>query len=98
MSQQYINYGSFESWAGTVQRRNDELLNRLHEIKNLINSLKGEWESNSAEEIRRKITGMEPRFEQYHSVVDNYAKFLRNTAAEYKATEQTNTSNAEQFI
>lgn len=98
MSQQYINYGSFDSWAGTVQRRNDELLNRLHEIKNLINSLQGDWESNSAEEIRRKITGMEPRFEQYYSVVDNYAKFLRNTGAEYKATEQTNTSNAEQFI
>lgn len=98
MSAQYINYGNFESWATTVDRRNTQLLNELHEIQRLINSLEGEWESNSAAEIRRKIQGMEPRFQDYYDVVDNYAKFLRNTAAEYKATEQTNTSNAEQFI
>lgn len=98
MSAQYINYGSFESWAGTLDKRNTQLLNHLHEIQRLINSLEGEWESNSAVEIRSKIQGMEPRFQDYYDVVDNYAKFLRNTAAEYKATEQTNTSNAEQFI
>lgn len=98
MSSQYINYGNFESWAGTIDNRNATLLEKLHEIQRHINSLKGDWESNSAEEIRNKIDGMKPRFEQYHDVVENYAKFLRNTAAEYKATEQTNTSNAEQFI
>ncbi|MCI9541967.1 MAG: WXG100 family type VII secretion target [Lachnospiraceae bacterium] len=98
MSEQYINYGSFDSWAGTVDKRNTELLNRLHEIQRLIKSLEGEYESNAAVEIRSKIQGMEPRFQSYHDVVDNYAKFLRNTAAEYKATEQANTSNAEQFI
>lgn len=98
MSAQYINYGSFESWAGTVDSRNTKLLDDLHEIQRLIKSLEGEWESNSAVAIREKIQGMEPRFQQYHDVVDNYAKFLRNTANEYKATETTNTSNAEQFI
>lgn len=98
MSEQYINYGSFDSWAGTIDSENTKLLDELHEIQRLINSLAGEWESDSAAAIRRKITGMEPRFEQYHDVVDNYAKFIRNTAAEYKATETTNTNNAEQFI
>lgn len=98
MSAQYINYGNFESWAGTVDSRNTKLLENLHEIQRQIKSLEGEWESDSAVEIRSKIQGMEPRFEQYHDVVDNYAKFLRNTANEYKATEQTNTRNAEQFI
>ena len=98
MSAQYINYGSFDSWAGTVDRRNTKLLEDLHEIQRLIKSLEGEWESNSAVAIRQKIQGMEPRFQQYHDVVDNYAKFLRNTANEYIATETTNTNNAEQFI
>lgn len=98
MSEMYINWASFDNWAHTIDTRNTVLLDKLHEIQRLINNLEGEWESNSAVEIRRKITGMEPRFEQYHDVVENYAKFLRNTAAEYKATETTNTSNAEQFI
>ena len=48
MSEQYINYGSFDSWAGTVDKRNTELLNRLHEIQRLIKSLEGEYESNAA--------------------------------------------------
>lgn len=98
MSAQYINYGSFDAWANTVNNRNTKLLDDLHEIQRLIKSLEGEWESDSAAAIRRKIQGMEPRFQQYHDVVDNYAKFLRNTANEYKATEMTNTRNAEQFI
>lgn len=98
MSAQYINYGNFGIWANTVNNRNTKLLEDLHEIQRMIKSLEGEWESNSAVAIRRKIQGMEPRFIQYHDVVDNYAKFLRNTAAEYEATETTNTNNAEQFI
>ncbi len=94
----YVNYGTFDSHAQTIAGFNTNLLDRLHEIQNLINSLAGEWESDSAVAIREKITGMEPRFQSYHDVVDNYAKFLRNTAAEYKATEATNTGNANEFI
>ena len=98
MSAQYINYGSFDSWAGTIDKRNTALLNKLHEIQRLIKSLEGEWESNSAVEIRSKIQGMEPRFQDYYNIVENYAKLIRNIAAEYRAVEQTNTSNASQFL
>lgn len=98
MSDKYINYGSFDSWAGTIDKRNTVLLNKLHEIQRIIKSLEGEWESNSAVEIRSKIQGMERRFQDYYSVVENYAKLLRNIAAEYRAVEQTNTSNASQFL
>ena len=96
--QMYINYGNFESRATTIDTSNKKLLENLHEIQNLINSLQGEWESNSAVTIRGKITGMEARFQQYYDVVDNYVKLVRNAAAEYKATENTNDSNAQDFI
>lgn len=96
--QMKINYGSFESWAQAIDTKNKNLLEDLHEIQRLINSLAGEWESNSAVTIRGKITGMENRFQQYYDVVDNYVKLIRNTAAEYKATETTNDSNAQEFI
>lgn len=96
--QQYINYGSFESWAGKIDKHNDILINKLHDIQTTIRNLAGKYESNAADTIRNKIQGMEPRFEEYYNIVDNYAKFLRNTASDYKGTEQINTSNAEQFI
>lgn len=93
-----INYGNFESWASAIASKNTNLLEDLHDIQSLINSLSGEWESNSAVTIRGKITGMENRFQQYYDVVDNYVKLIRNAAAEYKATENTNDANAQEFI
>ena len=41
---------------------------------------------------------METRFQQYFDVVDNYVKFIRNTAADYKAAEGSLDSNAGEFI
>lgn len=98
MGAQYINYGEFEGWASKIDKKNGELMEYLQEIKSLINELEGDWESDSAKEIRSKINGMEPRFQQYFGVVGNYAKFLRNTAIDYSGTENTNLSNAQQFI
>ena len=94
----YINYGSFEEWANKISTKNDKLSKNLVEIKSLINSLAGEWESDSAIKIREKITGMQPRFDQYHDVVNNYAVFLKKTAADWKNSENTNTTNADQFV
>lgn len=94
----YINHGSFESWAAKVDTANTNLLDELHKIQNLIKSLEGEWESDSCVTIREKIEGMEPRFQQYHEIVDNYVKFIRNTAQTYKATEAGNNANANEFI
>lgn len=96
--QMKVNYGNFESWASSIASKNTNLLDDLHEIQSLINSLQGEWESNSAVTIRGKITSMENRFQQYYDVVDNYVKLIRNAAAEYKATETTNDANAQEFI
>ena len=93
-----VEYGRFEQRAATLSKQNQTLLEELHDIKNLINSLAGDWESDSAVRIRDKITAMEPRFEDYYDVVDNYVKFIRNTEQAYRATEKTNTSNADQFI
>lgn len=98
MAQMYINYGSFEDWAGKISAKNDKLKDNLNEIKNLINSLAGEWESDSAAKIREKITGMQPKFDQYYDVVNNYAVFLKNTATQWKNTEIANTNNASEFI
>ena len=98
VGQMNIEYGKFDKRARKISDQNDRLSDDLHEIQRLINSLKGEWESNSAVTIRSKITGMENRFQQYYDVVDNYAKLVRNTGESYRATETSNDSNAQQFI
>lgn len=97
MADMYINYGSFEQWAGTISSKNDLLLEDLHKIQNKINSLAGSYESNAAVSIREAITAMEPKFQQYYEIVQNYSKFLKNTGAEWRATENTNDMNAKAF-
>ena len=92
-----INYGKFEDHAGKIDNKNIEMRRKLDEIEAKIKSLKGDWESNSAETIRQKITGMTGRFENYQQVVNSYVTFIRNAAAQSKNMETTINSNASQF-
>ena len=92
-----INYGKFDGHADGIDNKNKEMRQTLDEIQKKINSLKGDWESNSAETIRQKITGMTPRFESYQQVVNSYVKFIRNAAIQSKNLEGTINSNASQF-
>lgn len=98
MATMKINYGTFESWASKIDAKNKRLDETLREIEKKIHSLQGAWESDSSTSIRDAITGMEPKFESYYEVVNNYVKFLRNTANEWKSTESTNDQNAKQFM
>lgn len=92
-----INYGKFDGHADGIDKKNREMRQTLDDIQTKINSLKGDWESNSAETIRQKITGMSSRFESYQQVVNSYVKFIRNAAASAKNVETAINSNASQF-
>lgn len=92
-----INYGQFDKHADGIDKKNREMRQTLDDIQAKINSLQGDWESNSAETIRKKITGMSSRFESYQQVVNSYVKFIRNAAAQSKNLEGTIDSNASQF-
>lgn len=96
--QMIIKYNEIDNSANNISIHNTNLKSDLEDIRNLITGLQGDYESNAAVRIREKINGMMPRFEQYYNVVDNYVKFLRNMVIDYKTTEQTNTTNADQFI
>lgn len=92
-----INYGKFDEHAEKIENKNKEMRRTLDDIQAKINSLKGDYESNAAETIRQKITNMSSRFESYQQVVNSYAKFIRNAAAQSKNVEGTINSNASQF-
>ena len=93
-----INYGAFEGWANTIKTKNNTLMDDLHNIQNKINSLSGDWESNSAVTIRSKITNMEGTFQQYYEVVDRYSKFLNNAAEQFKTMEAGLDMRAQDFV
>ena len=91
---------STQVWTDTaskVRQINSTLTNKLDEINNTMQNLEASWKSDAASDIRAAMLALKPRFEQYNSVVESYAKFLVNTAQSYVSTEQGIQTNAQSF-
>lgn len=67
--------------AAKVRTINSTLDQKLTEINKSMNDLEATWKSDAASDIRAAMNALKPRFEEYKSVVESYAKFLDNTAA-----------------
>lgn len=83
--------------AKEVRDLNAKLDDDLFNCNRAMNDLHSTWQSDAADDIRAAMNALKPRFEEYKSVIESYAKFLDATAASYEATEQSVQSNAGQF-
>lgn len=83
--------------AEKVRSINSTMDEKLAEINKNMNDLNSTWQSEGATEIIAAMNALKPRFEQYKSTVESYAKFLVNTAQGYETTENTVKSNASAF-
>lgn len=83
--------------AEKVRTINSTLDSKLLEINKNMNDLEASWKSDAASDIRAAMNAMKPRFDEYKSVVESYAKFLVNTAQSYETTEGAIQSNASAF-
>ena len=81
----------------TAAKVNSTLDQKLTEINKSMNDLEATWKSDAASDIRAAMNALKPRFEEYKSVVESYAKFLDNTAQNYENTETAVQSNANTF-
>ena len=85
------------STASEIRTLNTKLDEDLAACNTAMNNLESTWQSDAASDIRTAMNNLKPRFEEYKSVIESYAKFLDATAASYEATEQAVQSNASQF-
>ena len=83
--------------ADKVRTINSTLDQKLADINKSMNDLEATWKSDAAGDIRAAMNALKPRFEEYKSVVESYAKFLVNTAQNYESTEGAVQSNASAF-
>ncbi len=83
--------------ADKVRTINSTLDQKLADINKNMNDLEATWKSDAATDIRAAMNALKPRFEEYKSVVESYAKFLVNTAQNYETTESAVQSNASAF-
>lgn len=83
--------------AEKVRNINAQMDSKLADINKNMNDLEATWKSDAANDIRSAMNALRPRFEEYKSVVESYAKFLVNTAQNYETTEAAIQSNASAF-
>lgn len=83
--------------ADKIRSINTELTTKLNDINTSMNDLEASWKSDAASSIRDAMNALKPRFEEYNTIVESYAKFLVNTAQNYDDTETTIDNNAKLF-
>lgn len=83
--------------ASEVRSYNTKLDSDLADCNTQMNNLESTWQSDAASDIRAAMNALKPRFEEYKSVIESYAKFLDTTALSYETTEQTVQTNASAF-
>ena len=66
--------------AEKVRTINTTMDGKLADINKTMNDLESTWRSDAATDIRAAMNALKPRFEEYKTVVESYAKFLVNTA------------------
>ncbi|MDO5382318.1 MAG: pore-forming ESAT-6 family protein [Eubacteriales bacterium] len=92
-----ITFAEVRNKAAQIRGLNNDLTSKLSDIQTEIKNLEADWTSDASVEIRSKITSLQSRFDEYNQIIEEYAKFLDDTANKYEQTEQTLTSNLNAF-
>ncbi len=92
-----ITFAEVRTKASEIRGLNADLTTKLAEIQSEIKKLEADWTSDASVEIRSKITNLQTRFDEYQQIIEEYAKFLDDTANKYESTESTLTNNLGAF-
>lgn len=92
-----ISLAEVRATANTLRRINQDLLDKLGEVKTQMDNLSTSWQSDAANTIRERFTAFSPRFQEYWNVIDSYATFLDTAATEYDTNETNINNNASAF-
>jgi len=82
-----ISLDAVSATAGEIRRLNDNLTNKLYQIKGQMDQLHAVWDSDAGEAIRNRFMKDAQKFEEYREVTNQYADFLDKTVTRYSENE-----------
>ncbi len=99
MAQMTLDTEQVMAIASQIESDNQQLLELLQESKATVDALSSYWQGKAADETRASYESFSGKFfQQYHDVLEQYVKFLRNNVAtQYEQVEQINTQLADAF-
>lgn len=95
MAEMKITTEQLTETAGKIRSTNNTLKGLLESFSKSVTDLESTWQSDAGEHTKSAIKSLEPRFDEYFSVVSTYADFLDKTAESYATNEKNLTNNAD---
>lgn len=83
--------------ADSIAKCNQQMYEKLQQIKHEINALKNTWISDGADALRERFNSFSNQFEQKKEIIDTYVQFLKLSVSSYDSLESNIQSNASSF-
>lgn len=94
-----VNTDQVNSIANNIDNLNNRLLDELKQCQSTIKSLASTWDGEASNETINSFDNFANKyFQNYHDIIDQYVRFLREGVAQgYFETETANKSLADAF-
>ena len=93
-----VNWNDLSEKGKSMKDKAVEMIGILEDIRKEIENLNTSWESPAASEMVSYIKSMQPKFEKYRDIVDEYGKFLIDASDKYSETEKGLTESAHNML
>lgn len=83
--------------AGKVERYADDYKTEYMKLYNLVTEMKNAWEGADNTAYTTRIEGFRDDFKKMEDLMREYAEFLKESAAKYRATQEKIKSDAQRL-
>ena len=90
MNQNVVTYQSLTDTAASLEAARETIETNLNTAKREFEATPAAFKSQQSNDIRQKFDNLALEFPSFKTAVDNYAKFLRDTATKYQELDSTN--------
>ncbi len=76
-------------YANQLQNNSQEIQGIFHDVSLKMSNMEQVWSSPASSALIGQFHSLEPTFQSYIQALQEYAKFLKNTASLYQENEQS---------
>ncbi|WP_170220305.1 WXG100 family type VII secretion target [Paenibacillus anaericanus] len=83
-----VSYESLNTKSSEMTKHKDSFDTLIVQAKNTINGLTEAWQSDAQVQYKQRFDELQPTFEKFSQMLDEYAKFLKTSSEHYKSADE----------
>ena len=93
-----VNSVELHNAADSLRKNVSDMDATLNDATQTINGTAASWESAAAENLRSRYLMLSEKFTDFYTAINNYAKFLDNTAEAYENADKKIEERANELL